>query len=208
SEKGTRNLGFTFLTTAALLGIYLWTSVGTGVLVFGIAGALAGFFYTAPPVRLAARHGLGELAIAVTFGPLITGGIFYVITGEYSWMALLVGLPVGLLTANILLINEVPDAESDASTGKNHLVVTFGKEKSILIYSLIVAAAVASSVILAFQLENMWLLLPAILGGISAIPIVQTFRRNLHSRELVSANVNTIYFANCFGILFLICLLM
>ena len=44
------------------------------------------------------------------------------------------GIPLGLLTTNILLINEFPDMKSDAETGKNHLVVTFGKKTSRWIY--------------------------------------------------------------------------
>jgi 1,4-dihydroxy-2-naphthoate octaprenyltransferase len=191
-----------------LIGVYLTIQGGLGVLGFGLAGAFAGFFYTAPPLRLSARRGLGELAIGLTFGPLITGGIFYVITGMFSWTSLLVGVPIGLLTANILLINQVPDTEADASTGKNHLVVTFGKENAVVIYSLAVVGAIGISVALAFQLEKMWLVLPVILLGVYSTYIIRHFRRYLHSRQLVTANVNTIYLAMTFGVAFIVCLMM
>ena len=102
---------------------------------------MLGYLYTAPPVRLVARRGLGELGIALAFGPLVTAGVVYVLTQQLTPMAFLIGLPVGLLTANILLINEFPDAASDATTGKNHLVVTYGKEQSTYIYLAILLAA-------------------------------------------------------------------
>ncbi len=207
TEKGTRNLGLTLLIVSALIGVYLTLETGTGVLVFGLAGAFAGFFYTAPPLRLVSRRGLGELAIGVTFGPLITGGIFYVTAGSFSWTSLLVGLPIGLLTANILLINEVPDLEPDASTGKNHLVVTFGRENAITIYALTVIGAIGISLTLAYKLENMWLILPVVLLGMFASYIIRHFRKHLYTRELVAANVNTIYLAMTFGVAFTVCLM-
>jgi 1,4-dihydroxy-2-naphthoate octaprenyltransferase len=207
SMRGTGILGAVMLLVSTAIGLYLWMDTGTGVLVFGLAGAFAGYFYTAPPLRLVARHGLGELAIGLTFGPLITGGVFYVLTGEYSWMSMLVGMPIGLLTSNILLINQVPDVEGDASTGKNHLVVTFGKENAVLIYALTIVAAIGISLAVAFQLSRIWLALPVTILGLYGAYIVQYFYRHLNSRALVRANVGTIYLAMIFGILFMVCLM-
>ena len=86
--------------------------------------------------RLVSRRGLGELTIFLTFGPLLTLGAAFaifdgdLISSEHFINCLLLGIPMGLLTTNILLIrNQFPDAESDKMTGKNHLVVTFGKRK-------------------------------------------------------------------------------
>jgi 1,4-dihydroxy-2-naphthoate octaprenyltransferase len=207
TERGTRRVAVSLLVASAAIGIYLTFQAGTGVLIFGLAGALAGFFYTAPPLRLVARRGLGELAIGVTFGPLITGGMFYTLTSTFSWTSLLVGLPIGLLIANILLINQVPDMEADASTGKNHLVVTFGKENAVLIYALTVVAAIGISLALAYQLSNMWLVLPVVILAAYGTYIVRYFRQHLYSRTLVSANVGTINLAIVFGLTFTFCLL-
>jgi 1,4-dihydroxy-2-naphthoate octaprenyltransferase len=192
------------ILVSAAIGVYLASQVGLIVLGFGLAGAFAGYFYTAPPLRLVARHGIGELAIGITFGPLITGGIFATITGEFSWMSMLIGLPIGLLTSNILLINQVPDMEGDASTGKNHLVVTFGKENSVIIYAITVAAAVGTTLTIAFKLHNMWLILPMVLLGVYGAYIVSYFRKHVHARTLVTANVNTVQLAMIFGIAFAI----
>ncbi len=207
SQRGTAVVATTLLAVSAAIGVFLTARVGWGVLAFGLAGAFAGYFYTAPPLRLVARHGLGEFAIGVTFGPLVTGGIFYTVTGMFSWVSLLIGLPVGLLTSNILLINQVPDAEADASTGKNHLVVTFGKENAVTIYALTIAIAVGVSMTLAFQLQRMWLILPVVILAVYGFFIIRYFRKHLYSRDLVTANVNTIYLAMLFGLAFTVCLM-
>lgn len=202
SHKGTFNLAMALLGVSTAMGLYLWQSVGAGILVFGIAGAAAGYFYTAPPLRLVARHGLGEIVIGVTFGPLITGGIFYTVTGVYSWESLLIGLPVGLLTSNILLINQVPDMEGDAATGKNHLVVTFGKERSVAFYSGILGGALLSSIVIAFLLQKPYVLVSSAVIAVYGMYIIRYFKTHLYHRDLVRANVHTIYLSMAAGILF------
>ena len=126
-----------------------------GALVVGLSGLFLGYFYTARPLRLVARRGLGELAIFLAFGPLLTLGTGYAISTETIgflstefYMLLSLGVPFGLLTTNILYINQFPDAESDAKTGKNHLVVTFGKKAARWGYLVILSLAFYSSVYL------------------------------------------------------------
>ncbi|MDX1685757.1 MAG: UbiA family prenyltransferase [Saprospiraceae bacterium] len=190
--EGTKRLGLTLLTAALVVGIFLTWQIGWGVLWIGLAGLAIGYFYTAPPVRLVARKGLGELAIMLSYGPLITMGTYYVLTGIYSWEAFLIGIPSGLMTANILLINEFPDMEGDAVTGKNHLVVTFGKRKSINLYIGILTLAVLSSAFLAFYLDNLLILVPSVTIAVLGAFIVKHIRQNYNKRELVKSNVNTI----------------
>jgi len=194
SLEGTRRLGLILLALATLIGIFLTVNTGLPTLIIGLAGLAIGYFYTAPPLRLVARRGLGELGIALAFGPLVTLGTVFVLTQELSWLAFLAGVPAGLLTANILLINEFPDAPSDAKTGKNHLVVTFGKKKSIDIYTGILIASVASILVLMGLLgdNNFWLLIVAILTLLAGVRIVMHMRKYYESRELVKSNVNTI----------------
>lgn len=119
------------------------------VFAFGAAGALMGFFYTAPPIRLAARRGLGELTSFLNFGPLMTAGAVYGISGHVGLDGFLLGIPIGLLTMAILWINEFPDAPSDKLTGKNHLVATLGTKTARWGYIAIVVAAFGAAVALA-----------------------------------------------------------
>jgi 1,4-dihydroxy-2-naphthoate octaprenyltransferase len=192
--EGTKRVGLSLIGAALLIGIYLTYETGWTTFLIGLSGLAIGYFYTAPPVRLVARKGLGELGIALAFGPLITLGTVFVLTQELSWLAFLAGIPSGLLTANILLINEFPDAESDAKTGKNHLVVTFGKKASILIYLGIMLGAVGGIVVLnlSMPVANLGLWLVAGLTLLAGLYIVQQIRKNFDRRELGKSNVHTI----------------
>ncbi len=191
--KGTKNVAILMATLALGIGLYLTYQIGLGVLYLGLLGLACGFFYTAPPLRLVARRGLGEIIIGLSFGPLITMGMYYVLTGQYSIDAFLIGIPAGLLTSNILLINQVPDAEGDAVTGKNHLIVTFGIGSAPLIWTLfwLSSVGVTSWLALHHGIPLLWaaVALSVIYGGW----ILSYMRKHLYQRSLVNANINTIY---------------
>ena len=88
------------------IGIFLAAYSGWGLLWIGVAGALISLFYTAPPLKLVHR-GLGEICVALGFGPIMVLGAYYVQTGAYDLEPLLASLPVGILIALILYLNEV-----------------------------------------------------------------------------------------------------
>ena len=110
---------------------------------------------------------------------------------------ILLGIPLGLLTTNILLINEFPDMKSDAKTGKNHLVVTFGKKASRWIYFVILLLAVGSSAYLFFELDkqllsNSYILIPTAFCLLFGLYIFNHILKNYEKRTLASANWKTI----------------
>lgn len=204
--KGTQNVALGLTLVALVIGVYLTMMIGTGVLIIGCIGLALGYFYTAPPLRLVARKGLGEIVIGLTFGPLITLGMYYVLTGLYSIDAFIVGIPAGLLTSNILLINQVPDAEGDARTGKNHLIVTYGIASTPYIWSLFWLSSIALTAWLAIAYQQTALWLSAGLSLIYGAWIVSYMRKHLYQRTLVKANVNTIYLQIVITIVFAIAL--
>ncbi|HUR63839.1 MAG TPA: UbiA family prenyltransferase [Candidatus Thermoplasmatota archaeon] len=129
------------LAAAAACGVALALLDRPLVLAFGAVGALSGFFYTAPPVRLAARRGLGELFVGLNFGPLMTAGAAYAMRGSLVPEDFLIGIPMGLLTTAILWVNEIPDTPADVRAGKVHLVAALGVSRARWGYvSLLVAA--------------------------------------------------------------------
>ena len=156
-----------------------------------IAGLLLGYFYTARPLRLVARRGLGEIAIFLAFGPLLTLGTGFAIfngdfgNSEHFLNCMLIGIPMGLLTTNILLINEFPDMKSDAKTGKNHLVVTFGKKASRWIYLLFLTLAVSSSFYMCQTLANQYLLIPTIFCLLFGLYIFRHILKHYEMRSLL-----------------------
>lgn len=192
--EGTKKLGLLLIGIAFAIGIYLTYVTDLTTLYIGLAGLFLGYFYTAPPLRLVAWRGLGEVAIMLAFGPLVTLGTAYVLTGVFSWEAFIVGIPAGLLTTNILLINEFPDAESDATTGKNHLVVTFGKKASTYIYLFILLlSALGNYYIWSNYFPDNYAFLGVSIGSLLfGLTIWAKVRTDYMKRILVKQNVKTI----------------
>ena len=192
SEKGMLVIGVIASLVALAIGGVLTAIQGLGILAFGAAGLFSAFFYTAPPLRLVARKGLGELFIGLNFGPLMVGGTVYALTGTVAPIDFLIGLPIGLLTTAILWINQFPDAASDAQTGKNHLVVVLGKEKARYGYAAVVGAAFAIPVVAAAMGYFPWGAAAFLLGLPLAIYATVILFRHFESRELVRACATTI----------------
>lgn len=142
-------LGTASLAIAATCGILVALSGRPLVFAFGAVGALSGFFYTAPPVRLAARHGLGELFVGLNFGPLMTAGAAYAMRGTLMPADFLIGLPMGLLTTAILWVNQFPDTPADIRAGKVHLVATLGVQRARWGYVALLVVAFGAAVGLA-----------------------------------------------------------
>ena len=111
------------------LGLYLVFTRGIFVLWIALIGIAIGFFYTAPPFKFVYR-GLGEVVVFTALGPLSVIGAYYVQAQTITPAALAISIPIGLLVAGILYINEFPDYEPDKKAGKNHLIVRMGREKA------------------------------------------------------------------------------
>lgn len=118
-----------FFGLAALIGLYLAFVRGLVVLLIGILGALLGYFYTASPMRIGYR-GWGEFVVGLNCGPLVVAGAYYVQAQTLSLEALFISIPVGLLIAAVLYINEFPDYTCDKAAGKDTLIVKVGRERA------------------------------------------------------------------------------
>lgn len=122
------------------IGIFLVLTRGVTLLWIGLAGLLISYFYTAPPLRLVYR-GLGEICVALGFGPIMALGTYFVVAQRLTWEALYVSLPVGLLIMLVLYVNQVPDRPADATAGKRTIVVILGKDAIVKGYGISAAAA-------------------------------------------------------------------
>ncbi len=136
-----RNASLFFLFVGVAIGALLYCMTkNTLILWIGGIGAFIGFFYTAPPFKLGYR-GIGELLTGIGFGPLVVVGAYVVQTGMFSLTPLAASIPVGLLIALVLLINEIPDEEADRKANKHTLVVILGKREAISLYHFFMIAA-------------------------------------------------------------------
>jgi 1,4-dihydroxy-2-naphthoate polyprenyltransferase len=168
-------LATAFYAVGIGIGVLLAALRGWDLLWIGVAGALIGIFYTAPPFRLVHR-GLGELAVAVGFGPIMALGAYFVQAQEYALEPLLASLPVAILIALILYVNEVPDRPSDAATGKRTLPVRLSKDAVVRAYE--AAVVLTFALIAVFALTGL-IVRPALLALLAApiaLPVVRALR--------------------------------
>lgn len=122
------------LVTGCLIGFYfIYTFRLTLLFWLGLVGVVSSLFYVGPPFKLAYR-GVGELIVGLNFGPVMVLGAYYVQTGTLSLVPLLASIPIGLLIAAVLWINEFPDMDADAAVGKRTLVLRLGYSRSIGVY--------------------------------------------------------------------------
>jgi 1,4-dihydroxy-2-naphthoate octaprenyltransferase len=137
-----------FYVLAGLIGLGLLAMRGsTALLVIGIVGIIVSLGYTAPPLKFVYR-GLGEIAVALGFGPFMLVGAYVVQTrGALSWEPFAASIPVALLVALILYVNEIPDRRGDAHAGKRTLPVRFSRGAVIAGYNLAAGAAYVALVV-------------------------------------------------------------
>ncbi len=141
-------IGLTALVSGALLGALAAFSGGVFVYVFGLAGLLCAYFYSATSRPLSGSI-ISELICFVVFGPLITLGAYAVQTGHLDRSALLYSIPLGLLATAVFHLNDMRDAESDVQAGKYTLASLLGLYWSRILYLLLLAATYTMIIVLA-----------------------------------------------------------
>lgn len=165
------------------LGLVAWG--GPWLLAVGVASILCGVAYTGGPYPLA-YHGLGDVFVFLFFGLVAVGGTYFVQAGRLPWDAILAGVPVGLLAANILVVNNYRDAETDAAAGKRTLVVKLGRPAARAQFIGSLAVAFSVPVYLAFgRGYGPWTLLP-LLAAPLAWSHVRRLRAGREPAELIA----------------------
>ncbi len=195
-----RRVWIGFFGAAALIGLALAATRPNGwiLLVLGGIGGVTGVFYTLPPLALQ-YHGVGEVAVAVIFGPLVVLGSYVVQAGAVAWEPVLASIPLGLLVAAFLLVNEMPEHETDPRGGKRTIPARIGLENSMRLYEAMVMAAVLLLVLLGITRSIPWI---SLLGLTAILPLSKARSvLRAHFREYpahIRANAGTIQ-----GVLFL-----
>lgn len=155
-ERGT----YIIFGLAALAGLYLVWLGGWPILLLGVASILAGVAYTAGPFPLG-YNGLGDLFVFIFFGLVAVMGTYYVqalrLTPAVAWAA----IPMGALITNIIVVNNIRDADSDRAVGKRTLAVLLGRQGGRVEYLLLAVLAYAVPFVLWLGYGfSVWALLP------------------------------------------------
>ncbi len=145
---------------AVLFGIYLIAVAGWELLLVGAASILAGVAYTGGP-KPYGYEGLGELFVFLFFGIVAVVGSFFVQVEALHWEAFALAVPVGLLAAAILVVNNVRDIDSDRRAGKRTLAVKLGRDRTRVMYAVVVYLAyLLTPITWLFGPTTAWVLLP------------------------------------------------
>ena len=195
-------------SAAVLIGLYLILNGRPYVALISLLGLIAGLFYSVNPLQFMSR-GLGEITIFFAFGPLITWGTYYVLSGRLTGPTFLLGFPLGFLITAIIWINEFPDYQADKAAGKRNLVVRWGLAPSRWIYGLLMLLPFPFLLFLtgvqgltAWILLG-WLALPLALKGIGIL-----WREHNNPEKIVPAQALTIQTHLALGLLMVLGLLL
>lgn len=126
-------VGIATFFVALIVAVFLTLELGIAIIVLSLIGFFAAFFYLAPPLKLAYR-GFGEFIIALSYGPLMMLGSYYVQTQQIDFAPLFVSVIPALLLFVISILNEVPDYFQDGLVGKQNICVRIGQKNVIKLY--------------------------------------------------------------------------
>ncbi len=170
-------MAWIFFSVTALIGLYFVFTIGSGLIPLGLLGLLIIYFYTEYITRYPL---LCLIAPGLGFGTLMVMGTDFVLTGQYSWTALIASLVPFFLVNNLLLLNQFPDAEADQTVGRKHYPIQIGKEKSSLIY---IVFLLLPFVVIGFGVITGYFPLSSLIGFLSLLLVIPNSRGVLKHAE-------------------------
>lgn len=145
SPLAMKRATYATLVLAAAIGCVMLFFGPWWLMLVGATIALFALGYSAGPYPLS-HHGLGDVAVVIFFGIVPVTFTCYLQTGTFDHRTLLTSLAVGLLAANVLIVNNYRDMEDDKAVNKNTTVVIFGRKVMCWCYMLAGVAAMVAMV--------------------------------------------------------------
>jgi 1,4-dihydroxy-2-naphthoate octaprenyltransferase len=172
------------LALAALTAPYFIVRGGVLAAGIGLAGVVASVSYAAGPLRYA-RLGLADPVFFAMFGIVAVAGAYYAQAGTFTANAFVVGLPVGALVTNVLVIDDIRDRAFDAEKGWRTGAVRFGLSWARYEFMLLLVFAYAAPFWFWLGLGfSAWILLPLATLPL-AVPIARAVWREARRESLV-----------------------
>jgi len=131
-------VGISAFFVALIVAIFLTLKLGVAIIILSLIGFFTALFYLGPPVKLAYR-GFGEVTIALSYGPFMMVGSYYVQTQRMDVLPLFVSVLPALLLFAISILNEVPDYFQDRLVGKRNICVRVGQKNVVRLYGGVLA---------------------------------------------------------------------
>ena len=170
SPQAMKLATFGMLGLAALAGCAMLFIGGWWLLPVGICILLAALAYSTGPYPLS-HHGLGDITVIMFFGVVPVTLTYWLQTGEWTDMPVVLtgSVAVGLLAANVLIVNNYRDMDDDKAVGKRTTVVIFGRKVMGTAYLL-------SGILAMALLFPLWLELPVWALAVPAIYLLLHIR--------------------------------
>ena len=150
SKATLRNVMISLTVIDGLIMLLLAYWHGPLVIAFALAGLFLSVFYVAPPFRLK-QHGLGELDVFLTWGPLMIGGTYLVATGTVPLWVLVISMPYALIVTAVLFGKHIDKIVPDTKLGIRTVPVILGEHAArranqaimVLFYPLVLLVVLA-----------------------------------------------------------------
>jgi 1,4-dihydroxy-2-naphthoate octaprenyltransferase len=135
SPRAVKYAAFGCFFAACCVGLVLAAVTSWWIVAAGALCVLAAWFYTGGSHPYGYR-GLGEISVFLFFGVAAVAGTAFVEMGRLSWLGLAASVPAGLLSCALLMVNNLRDIGSDATSGKRTLAVRLGDARARIVYLL------------------------------------------------------------------------
>lgn len=161
-------LTYAFVTGGLALacGLILVAVRGPLALLLLGLGAFFVLFYTWPLKYI----GLGEVAVLLVWGPLMIGGGYFIVTGQWEWKAVLAGLPYALGVTTVIFGKHIDKHDDDLAKGIHTLPVIIGERPAryaVMTMLLLMYLAVGYLIVIGYF---QWIMLAVVL----ALPLLRT----------------------------------
>jgi len=124
------NFSIILFVAGVLIGVSIALLSGPVLWIIGGVGVLLTILYS-----FLKYHALGDLDIFIIFGVLPVIGTAYAVTGVLHWDALVLSLPIGIITVSVLHANNTVDIVSDGAAGIKTFAMLIGGKASSILYS-------------------------------------------------------------------------
>jgi 1,4-dihydroxy-2-naphthoate octaprenyltransferase len=163
----------TAFTLAGFIAAYLTARAGWPALVIGVVAIILGVVYSAGKKSLAAL-GLGDLFVFLFFGPVASAGTYYVQSFEWDLAVMVAGFGPGLLSAAIIIVNNLRDIETDTRAGRRTFAIRFGRAFTRMEYLFcVIAGCLVPVAVFLIMGQNPW--------GMLASMVVFLFLPTVHA---------------------------
>jgi len=195
-HEQVRVVAYVLFALAIAIGLIIVAGRGLPILWIGLAGVLAGLLYTAPPLQYK-YVAVGEVSVFLMWGPLMVEGAYFVQRQAFSWQALWVSLPFGVLVALVLLANNIRDIEHDSTRPVKTIAIVLGRRGGLRAYLALMVLAYLGIVLMAvLGVLPIWVLMILL-----SLPLAAKLLRQMTEQIPADADARTAQLDTAFGVL-------